>query len=158
MADQTVLESKSSLKSIIHRVLPHRYPFLLVDRVTSFTPGVEIQGIKNFTANEAILMGHCPSSPVVPPGVLLEAVTQLGAILVLERPQMAGKVAMILQIPSASVTRLVVPGEIVRFEAHVLKLRDTLGELRGAAYLGDELLAEGQMRFAIADRAAILNE
>lgn len=158
MADQTVQESKSSLKSIIHRVLPHRYPFLLVDRVTSFTPGVEIHGIKNFTANEAILMGHSPLSPVVPPGILLEAVTQLGAILVLERPQMAGKVAMILQIPSASITRLVVPGDIVRFEARVLKLRDSLGELRGAAYLGDELLAEGQMRFAIADRAAILND
>jgi 3-hydroxyacyl-[acyl-carrier-protein] dehydratase len=103
-------------------------------------------------------MGHSPSSPVVPPGILLEAVTQLGAILVLERPQMAGKIAMILQIPSASIKRIVVPGDTVRFEARVLKLRDTLGELHGSAYLGDELLAEGQMRFAIADRAAILNE
>ena len=158
MSHQTTQQFTPSFESLIHRVLPHRYPFLLVDRVTAFTPGVEIHGVKNFTANEAILMGHSPSSPVVPPGILLEAVTQLGAILVLERPQMAGKIAMILQIPSASIKRIVVPGETVRFEARVLKLRDTLGELRGSAYLGDELLAEGQMRFAIADRAAILNE
>lgn len=157
MLDQTQ-QFTPSFESLIRRVLPHRYPFLLVDRVTAFTPGVEIHGVKNFTANEAILMGHSPSSPVVPPGILLEAVTQLGAILVLERPEMAGKIAMILQIPSASIKRIVVPGETVRFEARVLKLRDTLGELRGSAYLGDELLAEGQMRFAIADRAAILNE
>lgn len=158
MSHQTTPQFTPSFESLIQRVLPHRYPFLLVDRVTAFTPGVEIHGVKNFTANEAILMGHSPSSPVVPPGILLEAVTQLGAILVLERPEMTGKIAMILQIPSASIKRIVVPGETVRFEARVLKLRDTLGELRGSAYLGDELLAEGQMRFAIADRATILNE
>jgi 3-hydroxyacyl-[acyl-carrier-protein] dehydratase len=158
MTNQTSQEPKPSFESIIQRVLPHRYPFLLVDRVTHFTPGVEICGVKNFTANEAILLGHSPSSPVVPPGILLEAVTQLGAILVLERPQMAGKIAMILQIPSAHIHRTVVPGDTVRFEARVLKLRDTLGELRGEAWIGNELVAEGQMRFAIADRAAILNE
>jgi 3-hydroxyacyl-[acyl-carrier-protein] dehydratase len=151
-------EATPSFESIIQRVLPHRYPFLLVDRVTRFTPGVEIHGIKNFTANEAMLPAHSPSSPVVPPGILLEAVTQLGAILVLERPGMAGKIAMILQIPSASINRIVVPGETVRFVARVLKLRETLGELRGEGYIGDELVADGQMRFAIADRAAILNE
>ena len=158
MTNQTPKEPTPSFESIIQRVLPHRYPFLLVDRVTGFTPGVEIHGIKNFTANEAMLLGNSPSSPVVPPGILLEAVTQLGAILVLERPEMAGKIAMILQIPSASIKRIVVPGETVRFVARVLKLRETLGELRGEAYIGDELVADGQMRFAIADRAAILNE
>jgi 3-hydroxyacyl-[acyl-carrier-protein] dehydratase len=158
MANQTPQEATPSFESIIQRVLPHRYPFLLVDRVTAFTPGVEIHGIKNFTANEAMLLGHSPSSPVVPPGLLLEAVTQLGAILVLERPEMKGKIAIILQIPSASINRIVVPGETVRFVARVLKLRETLGELRGEAWIGDELVADGQMRFAIADRAAILNE
>lgn len=157
MTNPASQETNPSFESIIQRVLPHRYPFLLVDRVTAFTPGVEIQGVKNFTANEAILLGHSPSSPVVPPGILLEAATQLGAILVLERPQMAGKIAMILQIPSARINRMVVPGDTVRFKATVLKLRDTLGELRGEAWIGDELVAEGQMRFAIADRPAILN-
>ncbi|HKT10885.1 MAG TPA: 3-hydroxyacyl-ACP dehydratase FabZ [Terriglobia bacterium] len=158
MTNSTSQETNPSFESIIQRVLPHRYPFLLVDRVTHFTPGMEIQGIKNFTANEAMLPGHLPSSPVVPPGILLEAVTQLGAILVLEQPQMAGKIAMILQIPSARINRVVVAGDTVRFKATVLKLRETLGELRGEAWIDDELVAEGQMRFAIADRPAILNE
>ena len=158
MTDQPTQQPNSNFESIIHRILPHRYPFLLVDRVTEFTPGVEIHGIKNFSANEAMLLGHSPMAPVVPPGVLLEAVTQLGAILVLERPQMAGKIAMILQIPSAQIHRLVMAGDTVRFEARVLKLRETLGELQGADYIGAERVAEGQMRFAIADRTAILNE
>ncbi len=158
MTKQASQESPSSFESIIQRVLPHRYPFLLVDRVTEFKPGVEIRGIKNFTANEAMPLGYSESSPVVPAGILLEAVTQLGAILVLERPQMADKIAMILQIPSAQIHKIIVPGDSVRFEARVLKLRETMGELQGEAYLGNELVADGQMRFAIASRASILNE
>ena len=158
MKYQSPNKQASSLESIIHRVLPHRYPFLLVDRITDFTPGVEICGIKTFSANEDMLRGYSPLSPVVPTGILLEAVTQLGAILVLERPQMAGKIAMILQIPSARLNRFVVPGDTVSFEARVLKLRETLGELRGSAYVGSELVADGQVRFAIAPRAGILDQ
>lgn len=147
---------KPPVEPSLLRVLPHRYPFLLVDRVTSFTPGVEIQGIKNFSANESMLRGFAPEAPLVPLGLLLEAVTQLGAILVLERPQMAGKIAVILQIPSAQIYRPVAPGETAHFEARVLKLRETLGELKGAAYVDGALVAEGQMRFAITDRGSFL--
>jgi 3-hydroxymyristoyl/3-hydroxydecanoyl-(acyl carrier protein) dehydratase len=158
MAKQALEKPKQGFESALLRMLPHRYPFLLVDRVTAFTPAVEIQGIKNFSVNEAILLGYSPSTPLVPTGILLEAVTQLGAILVLERPQMADKIAMILQIPSAQIFRAAVPGDTVRFEAHVLKLRETLGELQGSAYVGETLIAEGQMRFAIADRNNIFKE
>jgi 3-hydroxyacyl-[acyl-carrier-protein] dehydratase len=158
MTNQSPQETNPSFESLIYRVLPHRYPFLLVDRVTKFTPGVEIRGIKNFTANEEMPLGYSLTFPIVPTGILLEAVTQLGAILVLERPQMVDKIAMILQIPSAHIHRMVVPGDTVRFEVRVLKLRETLGELKGSAYIGNELVAEGQMRFAIASRASILNE
>jgi|SRR5579875_2765079 len=156
MTSQPVQTASERLESIIHRVLPHRYPFLLIDRVTSLTPGVEIRGVKTFSANEAMLTGFCPSSAAIPTGILLEAVTQLGAILVLERPEMAGKIAMILQIPSAHVYRFIKAGDTVRLKAKVLKLRETLGELRGEAYLENELIAEGRMRFAIADRSAVL--
>jgi 3-hydroxyacyl-[acyl-carrier-protein] dehydratase len=157
MEQPTSKVPKISFESIVQRVLPHRYPFLLIDRVTDFTPGVEIHGIKTFTANEEMLGGYLSPSPVVPTSIMMEALTQLGAILVLERPQMADKIAMILQIPSAHLYKFIVPGDTVRFEARVLKLRETMGELRGSAFLGDELVADGQLRFAIANRADILS-
>ncbi len=143
-------------QSAIQRVIPHRYPFLLVDRVTEFVPGERIAGIKNITSNEAGLQVHFPGTPVVPAGILIEMVMQLGAILVLERSQMAGKVAVILQIPSARMVRPVGVGEMVQVEATVLKLKETFGELRGSARVGDELVAEGQMRFAVADAEGFL--
>jgi 3-hydroxyacyl-[acyl-carrier-protein] dehydratase len=143
-------------QSAIQRILPHRYPFLLLDRVTEFEPGVRIRGLKHFTQNEAHLQGHFPLQPQIPGGILIEAVTQLGAILVLERPGMEDKIAMILQIPSAQMLRVVEPGETVEFEATVLKMKENLGELRGLARVGTEVVAEGQMRFAIASAKDVL--
>lgn len=140
-------------QSAIQRILPHRYPFLLVDRVTEFQEGERICGFKNFTANEGTLQGR--SQGYVPVGLMLEAVTQLGAILVLERPQMAGKIAVILQIPKAEMHRPVQLGETMRLEAQVIRMKENFGELRGTGYVGDELVAEGQMRFAIADAESV---
>lgn len=131
--------------------LPHRYPFLFVDRVTEFVPGVRIVGVKRFTSGDEVAQGHFPATPVIPTGILLEVVTQLGAVLVLERPEMKNKIAMILQIPSARMIEPVHPGETLRVEAEVIKLRESFGELRGAIYRDGQLVAEGQMRFAIAD-------
>jgi 3-hydroxymyristoyl/3-hydroxydecanoyl-(acyl carrier protein) dehydratase len=145
-----------SLQSIIPRILPHRYPFLLVDRVTELVPGQRIVGVKCFTGNEEPALGYSPDSPQVPTGILLEAVTQLGAILVLERPEMAGKIAVILQIPSAQLLQPVHPGDVLRLEAQVLKLGERFGELRGTAYREGELIAEGQMRFAVANASDVL--
>jgi 3-hydroxymyristoyl/3-hydroxydecanoyl-(acyl carrier protein) dehydratase len=143
-------------QSAIQRILPHRYPFLLVDRVTELVPGQRIVGVKCFTGNEEPPLGYSPDSPQVPTGILLEAVTQLGAILVLERPEMAGKIAVILQIPSARLLQPVQPGDVLRLEAEVLKLGERFGELRGTAYREGELIAEGQMRFAVANAADVL--
>jgi 3-hydroxyacyl-[acyl-carrier-protein] dehydratase len=134
----------------IQHVLPHRYPFLLVDRIVEFVPATRITGLKVFSANEWHQPGHFPGAPVVPCGILLEMTTQLGAVLVLERPEMAGKIAMILQIPSARMHAVARPGDALRVEAEVLRLHDSFGELRGTVYRGEELIAEGRMRFAIA--------
>jgi 3-hydroxymyristoyl/3-hydroxydecanoyl-(acyl carrier protein) dehydratase len=144
------------LQSAIQGVLPHRYPFLLIDRVTELDPGKRIVGIKNFTGNEEPPLGYSPDSPQVPTGILLEAVTQLGAILVLRRPEMAGKLAFVLQINSAQLHQPVRPGDTLRMEAEVIKMGERFGELRGTAYRDGELVAEGQMRFALANAKDLL--
>lgn len=143
-------------QTAIQRILPHRYPFLLVDRVTEFIPAQRIVGVKTFTANESFVPGHFEGEPVVPCGILLEMTTQLGAILVLERPEMAGKIAVILQIPSAEMYKVAQAGDALRVEAEVLKLRENFGELQGRVHRSDELIAEGRMRFAIASAVEIL--
>jgi len=143
-----------SLPDIL-RTLPHRYPFLFVDQVTEFVPGQRIAATKRFSAGDEAARGYLPASPIISVGVLLELVTQLGAILVMERPEMAGKVAMILQIPEARLMQPVQPGDALRVEAEVLKLGERLGELRGTIYRGGELVAEGRVRFAIVEEAQI---
>ena len=144
------------MQAAIQRIIPHRYPFLLVDRVTEFSPGRRIAASKHFSINDAAPQGYTPGAPIVPMGIVLEMVTQLGAILVLERPEMAGKVAMILQIPSARLLAPVEPGDTLQVAAEVIKMGERFGELRGTAHRGGELIAEGQMRFAIANAADVM--
>lgn len=140
----------------IQEILPHRYPFLWIDRVEEFTPGVRIAATKRFSIDDAGTRGHNPQSPCLPMGIILEMVVQLGAVLVLERPEMAGKVAMILQIPSARILAAVLPGDVLRVEAEVIKMGGRFGELTGKAYREGELIAEGTVRFAIANAADVL--
>jgi 3-hydroxyacyl-[acyl-carrier-protein] dehydratase len=142
----------------ILKILPHRYPFLFVDQVTEFIPGKRIAATKRFSAGDEASRGYLPASPIISVGILLELVTQLGAILVMERPEMAGKVAMILQIPAARLTQPVSPGDTLRVEAEVLKIGERLGELRGAILRAGELVAEGRVRFAIVEAAQILGK
>jgi len=147
----------NSLSDIL-KILPHRYPFLFVDQVTEFIPGRRIAATKRFSVDDEAARGYLPASPIISVGVLLELVTQLGAILVMERPEMAGKVAMILQIPAARLMQPVEPGDTLRVEAEVLKLGERLGELRGAIFRGGELVAEGRVRFAIVEEEQILRK
>jgi len=147
------LDDSILFQSAIQRLIPHRYPFLLVDRVTEFVPGQRIVGIKNVSFNDESSQGYLPVAPATPLSMVLEAVTQLGAIMVLARPEMVGKVAVILQIPSARSLKPVQPGDSLRLEARVLKLKENFGELQGSAFCNGELVGEGQMRFAIANAA-----
>jgi 3-hydroxyacyl-[acyl-carrier-protein] dehydratase len=144
------------LPSDILSILPHRYPFLFVEQVTEFIPGRRIAGIKRFSVDDEAAQGYLSSSPIISVGVLMELVTQFGAILVMERPEMAGKVAMILQISSAELVKLVAPGDTLRVEAEVDKIGARFGELHGAVYREGELVAEGRMRFAIAEAAQVI--
>ena len=148
MADPTEAQPRAH-PADVKEILPHRYPFLFVDRVTDFVPGVRIAAIKRFSGGDQIAEGHFPGWPIVPTGILLELVTQLGAVLVLERPEMKNKIAMILQIPYARMIEPVRPGDTLRVEAEVIRLRGAFGELRGRIYRDGQMIAEGQMRFAI---------
>jgi 3-hydroxyacyl-[acyl-carrier-protein] dehydratase len=154
---QTTVSDVNSLSDILS-ILPHRYPFLFVDRITEFIPGQRIAATKRFSVNDEAARGYLPASPIISVGVLMELVTQLGAVLVMERPEMAGKVAMILQIPAARLTQRVEPGDTLRVEAEVIKIGKRLGELRGAIFRAGELVAEGNLRFAIAEAAQILRK
>jgi len=158
MIAETPAPMTPMFQSAIQRIIPHRYPFLLVDRVTEFEPGQRIAGIKTFTADGAESQGNACEAPTVSAGILIEMVTQLGAILVLERPNMEGKIAVILQIPAARMLKPVVTGDVLRVEAEVVKLRENFGELRGAAYCQGERVAEGQMRFAVANKDDLLRQ
>jgi len=136
--------------------LPHRYPFLFVDRVAEFVPGQRIVAIKHFSIDDQAARGNPPGAAIIPTGVILELVTQVGAVLVMERPEMAGKIAMILHIPSARIIRPIEAGDTVRVEAEVLRMKTQFGELRGSIFREGELVAEGQMRFGIANAQDVM--
>jgi 3-hydroxyacyl-[acyl-carrier-protein] dehydratase len=140
----------------IARILPHRFPFLFVDQIAEFVPGQRIVAIKHFSIDDQAARGNPSDVPIIPISVVLELVTQVGAVLVMERPEMAGKIAMILQIPSARVIHPIETGDTVRVEAEVVRMKSQFGELRGAIFRDGELVAEGQMRFGVANSADVM--
>ena len=140
----------------IARILPHRFPFLFVDTVEEFVPGQRIVAVKHFSINDQAARGNPAGVAMIPTGVILELVTQVGAVLVMERPEMAGKIAMILHIPSAQIIKRVEAGDTVRVEAEVVRMKAQFGELRGSIFRDGELVAEGQMRFGIASAEDVL--
>lgn len=140
----------------ITRILPHRYPFLFVDRVEEFTPGQRIVAIKHFSADDEAVRGNAPGVKLVPTGVILELVTQVGAVLVMERPEMEGKIAMILHIISAGTIKPIEAGDTLRVEVAAVRIRAQFGELKGVVLRDGEPVAEGQMRFGIANKSDVI--
>ena len=139
----------------IERILPHRYPFLLVDRITEFEPDKRIVGIKNVSLNERNL-AHPPEggAPVLPPTILTEAVAQVGAILILSKPENHEKLIFFMGIERVRFRRPVHPGDVVEIEAEVKRLRSRMGVLRGVARVDGEVVVEGTMTFALGPRGA----
>lgn len=133
----------------IQEVLPHRYPFLLVDRIVSLEEGKKAVGIKNVSVNEPFFPGHFPGFPVMPGVLILEAMAQVGAVIVLKMPQFAGKIALFAGIDKARFRRQVFPGDQLRIEVEVLKLRSAVGKSYAAAFVGEEMAAEAELMFAI---------
>lgn len=133
----------------IQEILPHRYPFLLVDRIISLEEGKKVVGIKNVSANEPFFQGHFPGFPVMPGVLIIEAMAQVGAVAVLKMPGNAGKIALFAGIDKARFRRQVFPGDQLRIEVEVLKLRSSVGKSYATAYVGEEMAAEAELMFAI---------
>jgi 3-hydroxyacyl-[acyl-carrier-protein] dehydratase len=138
--------------SAIERILPHRYPFLLVDRITEFEPDKRIVGIKNVTLNERYLAHHGGEPPVMPFTILTEAVAQVGAIMILAKPENREKLIYFMGIERVRYRRPVHPGDQVVIEAMVRRLRSRMGVLRGAARVDGRIVVEGTMTFALGPR------
>ncbi len=136
----------------IMEILPHRYPFLLVDRIEEVVPGVKAAGIKNVSANEPYFQGHFPGFPVMPGVLVIEAMAQVGAVAVLSMPGFAGKLALFAGIDKARFRRQVMPGDVLRLEVELLKVRSSLGKGKAVATVDGDTVAEAELMFAIVDR------
>lgn len=139
--------------SAIERILPHRYPFLLVDRVIEFEPDRRIVGIKNVTLNERYLTQRPGERPVLPPTILTEAVAQVGAIMILAKPENREKLIYFMGIERVRYRLPVHPGDQVVIEAIVRRLRSRMGQLRGIARVEGRIVVDGTMTFALGPRS-----
>lgn len=138
----------------IERILPHRYPFLLVDRVTDFEPDRRIVGIKNVSLNERYLWHDDQGPPVLPPTILTEAIAQVGAILILAKPENREKLIFFMGIERVRYRRAVHPGDTVEIEAVVKRLRSRMGVLSGAARVNGTVVCDGTMTFALGPKSS----
>jgi 3-hydroxyacyl-[acyl-carrier-protein] dehydratase len=133
----------------IERILPHRYPFLLVDRITEFEVDKRIVGVKNVSLNERYLSRATDGSPVLPSTILTEAVAQVGAIMILAKPENRQRLIYFMGIERVRYRHPVHPGDIVEIEATVLRLRNRMGRLKGIARVDGKVVVEGTMTFAL---------
>jgi 3-hydroxyacyl-[acyl-carrier-protein] dehydratase len=136
----------------IKRILPHRSPFLLVDRILELEPDKRVVGLKNVTSNERYFIAGPGGVPTLPASILTEAMAQAGAVLILSKPENQGRLVYFMGIDRVRYRRPVVAGDQVRLEGEVLRMRSKMGSLRGRALVNGELACEGEMTFALGDR------
>lgn len=140
----------------IQAILPHRYPFLLVDRIIEYDPGKRVVGIKNVTLNEPFFAGHFPGAPVMPGVLIVEAMAQTAGVMMLANlPDRESKLVFFTGIDGAKFRRPVVPGDQLRLELTVLRLRSRYIKLRGEAYVDGEMAAEAEISSALVDRSVV---
>lgn len=135
----------------VRRVLPHRYPFLMVDRIVEIEGTRRAVGIKNVTINEEFFQGHYPDQPIMPGVLILEAMAQLGGILLSRDLEHTGKVAVLLSLDKVKFRRSVMPGDQLILEAEALRVRSQLGHVRTTARVGTQVAAQAEIKFMLAD-------
>ncbi len=148
-----VAESKTLLGiHEIMRFLPHRYPFLLVDRIVELEPEKRVVGLKNVTINEPFFPGHFPGAPVMPGVLIVEAMAQVAAVMVYrDMPDKEKRLIYFTGIESAKFRRPVLPGDQLRIEVELISRRSSFGKGQGKAFVDGKLAAEAVITFAIAD-------
>ena len=136
----------------IRELIPHRYPFLLVDRIEEIEPGVRAVGVKNVTQNEPFFQGHFPDYPVMPGVLIIEAMAQVGAVGVMAGGEHSDKLALFAGIDGVRFRRQVLPGDVLRMEVEIVRLKGRVGRGKGATRVGSERVCEAELMFAFAQR------
>lgn len=133
----------------IKKLLPHRYPFLLLDRVTEIEPGHHARGYKNLTANEQFFEGHFPFKPIMPGVLMVEALAQLGCVALLSKDEFKGKLGVFTGIEGVKFRQMVIPGDKLDLYVELIKLKGPLGKMKGIAKVGEKIACEGEFSFAL---------
>lgn len=133
----------------IQQIIPHRYPFLLVDKIIEIEDGVKAVGIKNVTVNEPFFTGHFPGRPIMPGVLIVESLAQVGAVVILRMEENKGKLAVFTGINNFKFRQQVVPGDTLRLEVEMKAFKRGMGKADAAAYVGEKIAAKGEISFAL---------
>jgi len=136
----------------IQELLPHRYPFLLVDRIIEIELGVKVVGIKNVTINEEFFQGHFPGQPIMPGVLIIEAMAQVAGILAFRSGANVGKAVYFMSIEKAKFRKPVVPGDQLRLEVNVLQHRENVWKFSGSAVVEEKVAAEAEFTAMVTDK------
>jgi 3-hydroxyacyl-[acyl-carrier-protein] dehydratase len=136
----------------IKELIPHRYPFLLIDRVVELEPGVSCKAIKNVTVNEPYFQGHFPEKPLMPGVLIVEAMAQTGAVALMSKDENKNKLAVFAGIDKVRFKKQVVPGDQLMIEVNLNKMRRSIGKGEAVAYVDGEVACKGTLMFGLTDQ------
>ena len=136
----------------VMKLLPHRYPFLMVDRVVSMESEMHCTGVKSVTINEPFFQGHFPSQPIMPGVLQLEAMAQVGSILLLNKPGNAGRIGYFMSADSVKFRKPVVPGDTLFIEVELTQLKRNVAKAKGRCLVNQEVVSEAELMFGLVDR------
>ncbi|MFT9495701.1 3-hydroxyacyl-ACP dehydratase FabZ [Anaerosolibacter sp.] len=136
----------------IQKIIPHRYPFLLVDRIEEVEAGKKAVGLKNVTFNEPFFQGHFPGNPIMPGVLIVEAMAQVGAVAMMSLEENKGKLGVFAGIDEVRFKRQVVPGDTLRMEVEMIALKRNIGKAQATAYVGEDIACKGILTFALVDQ------